>query len=346
MRYTARSEKGKAMPSMNNAYTERPRGCRLVALVVLFAVLLLLPTVVGAGTNTRWTASVRSAVCVKGPDVLLGEIADPVNVDEGTWKTLSGIKLWKASDRVGRPVTVSRDKLKKVLKYYLGDLANNLILPSQMSVQTGGRVIEGEELRTRVVAFLTLRAKDLGGDVEIKNYQLPDNLFFPNVYDKLEIKLADDIQPGRNNIKLHGVTPDGKIIFRKGGGVFLNVWKAVPVAAKPLNRFERVTQNKVSFRRVNLAYKPEIWDGTGGPWRMARTLGTGQPFTKSHLEPVPLIEKGERVFLTYRGKMVKLTIKAEALGEAGLGQQVEVRNLQSKRTVLATVVSDDTVIVR
>jgi len=224
-------------------------------------------------------------------------------------------------------------------------MVDNLILPSQITVQTGGRVISGEKLRSRVVAFLTPRAEDLSNDVEFKDFQLPRQIFFPNEYDKLSIS-AKDIVPGRNQVKFHGVTPDGKIVSRKVGTVFLNVWKAVPVAAKPMNRFERVTKKNITFQRVNLAYRNNVWDGTGGPWRMARTLGRGQAFTLSHLEPVPLIEKGERVFLTYQGKRIKLTIKAEALGEAGMGQQVEVKNLQSKKTVLATVVSDDTVVVR
>ena len=120
----------------------------------------------------------------------------------------------------------------------------------------------------------------------------------------------------------------------------------MPVAAKPLNRFERVDQDKVSFRRVNLAYKSETWDGTGGPWRMTRSLGRGQVFTRAHLEQVPHIEKGERVTLMYSNTRVKLSIKAEALGEASIGQQVSVRNLQSNKTILATVVGDDMVMVR
>ena len=50
--------------------------------------------------------------------------------------------------------------------------------------------------------------------------------------------------------------------------------------------------------------------------------------------------------LVYRGKRVQLTIKVEALGEASMGQQVAVKNLQSKKTVLATVIGDDLVMVR
>lgn len=294
-----------------------------------------------------WRLVVRSEACVQGPTVLLGEIAYPVpGVNQRTWKTLSSIKLWKASTRPGRPVIIARDKLRKVLRYYMGDQVNRLVLPMQLTVQTGGKVLSGLELKNRVVAFLTPRAKDLGGEIEYKDLNLPAEYFFHSVTDKLVIDLHGDIRPGRNQIKLRTVNAQGRVTGSKAGTVFINVWKAVPVAAKPLNRFERVTRDKIGFRRVNLAYRPDLWDGKGGPWRMSRTLGAGQPFTMSHLEAVPLIEKGERVDLVYRGKRIQLTLKVEALGEASMGQQVAVKNLQSKKTVMATVVGDNLVMVR
>jgi len=335
------------MPSLLNMDRSRSRIVWCIILALVLAAMMTVPALSNAGTGSDWRLMVKNAACIQGPDVMLGEIADPISsMDQRTWKSLASIKLWKASTRLGRPVTVSRKKLGEVLKYYMGDMVGNLVLPSQLTVQTGGRVITGEQLKARVVVFLTPRAEDMGGDVEFKNFQLPMHIFFPNAYDKLVIGLKGDLKPGRNQLKLHGVASDGKVVFRKAGTVFLNVWKTVPVAAKPMNRFERVTQDKVSFQRVNLAYKSDVWDGTGGPWRMARTLGRGQSFTKSHLEQIPLIEKGERVQLVYKGKRIKLTIKAEALAEASMGQQVAVRNLQSKKTVLATVVGDDMVMVR
>lgn len=335
------------MPNKNDMRERRFRPV-LCALALTCALILGTATVIGAaGQGNNWRVMVKSAACVQGPVVLLGEIADPVDgLDARAWKTVSQIKLWKASPKVGRPVTISRDKLANVIKYYMGDMARNVVLPSQLTVQTGGRVISGEELRSRVVAFLTPRAKDLSDSIEFKNLKLPMNFFFPNQYDKLAINLAGDIKPGRNQIRLRRVSTDGRVISGKAGTVFINVWKAVPVASRPLRRNERVTKEKIRFQRVNLAYKPELWDGTGGPWRMSRTLGTGQPFTKSHVEPVPLIEKGEMVSLIYRNKRIQLTVKAEALNEAGIGQQVSVRNLQSKKTILATVVGDDMVMTR
>lgn len=318
----------------------------LVAVAILGTVSAL-----SAGTGPvvggEWRLMVKSAACVQGPTVFLGEIAYPVDgVDERTWQTLSAIKLWKASTRRGRPVTIHRQKLAKVLRYYMGDMVKNLILPQQMAVQTGGYVLGNDELRQRVVAFLTPRAGDLGGEVEIKNLQIPMHFFFDNATDELKLELSSDIRPGRNQIRMKAVSPEGRVLSSKAGTAFLNIWKTVAVAAQPMNRAERVTPDKVAFKRVNLAYRPDAWDGKGGPWRMTRTLGRGQPYTSSHLEPVPLIEKGERVTLVFKRNRIRLSIKATALGEAELGQQVSVRNLQSNKTILATAISDDTVLVR
>ncbi|EGB13270.1 flagella basal body P-ring formation protein FlgA [Pseudodesulfovibrio mercurii] len=336
------SMKSKQHPSIDTGGVVR---CVLAA--CLAAILLAAPAPTGAAKGERWKGLVRDVACVKGPDVLLGEIADPVDgAARRQWPTLSTIRLWKASDKTGHVVTVPRDKLGKVLKYYMGDAAANLALPSQLTVQTGGRVITSAELKERVVAFLTPRARDLGGDVHFKDLQMPNHIFFPNDYDRLVISMTDNLEPGRNEILLSGMTPDGKVLSRRSAVVFADVWKAVPVASRPMNRMERVTRDKVSFKRMNLAYNRDVWDGTGGPWRMARTLGRGQVFTLSHLEPVPLIERGEMVNLVYNGRGIHLSIKAEAMGEAGAGQQVEVRNIQSNKIILATVVDGETVVVR
>ncbi|MFH1914261.1 MAG: flagellar basal body P-ring formation chaperone FlgA [Pseudomonadota bacterium] len=337
------------------AGTTRKRNSRIGRMVRALALAAVLvagtATMPGAGTSpvadNDWKLLVRSVACVRGPDVLLGEIADPVgSIDQRTWEAVRNVKLWKASDRLGRPVTIDRDKLLGVLRYYMGDVVRNLVLPSQLTVQTGGTVVSGEELETAVVAFLTPRARDLSEDFEFRNLRLPLHYFFPNDYDTLSVELDGDLKPGSNQIRLRGVSPDGRTLSTKAGSVFVDVWKAVPVAAKPLNRFERLSRENITFMRMNLAYNQELWDGMGGPWRMARPLGRNQPFSMAHLERVPPIEKGDVVTLVYQGKRVQLTMKAEALADADMGQQVSVRNMQSNKVIVATVVDNETVVVR
>lgn len=313
----------------------------------LTMLVLLAPGGTVSDAADGWRLQVRSAATVAGPVVLLGEVAEPMGrMDERTWDSLSRIKLWKASDRPGRVVVVSRAKLREIFRFYMGDQAKRLILPSQMAVQTGGKAVSGPELRSRVVGFLTARATAMNGEAEIRDVQTPMHFFLASDSDRLELSMDDPLEPGRVKVQLRAITPDGRVMKRSVATAFLNIWKTVPSAAMPLNRLERLSRDKVSFTRVNLAYHPDVWDGTGGPWRMKRSLGRGQPITMQHIEALPAVERGETVDLIYKGRRIHLTIKAEALGEARIGQQVAVRNLQSKRTVMGTVVGDDQVMVR
>lgn len=317
----------------------------IMGIVLLGAVFMLV--FASSGHAESWKIRVKSAVCVQGPIVLLGEIAEPVgDVSASQWQKLSTMKLWKASDRTGRVVAVSRAKLREIFQHYMGDLADRLVLPSQISVQTGGKVLDQTALERKAVEFIRLQAGVLEGEVEIKDLIVPDALFLRDSADKVVLSMSGKLRPGRIQFRISGETPDGKVIRSSTGTAFLNVWRAVPSAAMPLNRGEVLTPDKITFVRRNLAYNPNLWDGTGGPWRMARSLGRGQPFTTSHVEPVPLVDKGERVTLVFKGPRVQLTMKAEALGQAGLGQQVDVMNPNSKRIVQATVVGRGLVMVR
>ncbi|WP_147821894.1 flagellar basal body P-ring formation chaperone FlgA [Salidesulfovibrio onnuriiensis] len=311
------------------------------------ACVLLLAMAAQAGTSGQWRIKVRDAVCVEGPVVLLGDIAMPVgDYDQKTWDKLSKTQLWKASQRKGHAVNIPRHKLEGILRYYLGDYVQQCVLPSRMFIQTGGKVLDSQALQREVVAFLTAQGRALGDDVEFKKLALPPNFFFPNRYDTLKLSLPVEMKPGTVRFYMESITPDGKSNRKVAGTVFVNAWVAVPCAARPVNRYEKLTPDKITFIKKNLAYNPELWDGRGGPWRVKRPVGTGQPFRRDNLDPLPTISKGDMVTLVYKNKRIQLTTKAKALEDAHLGQQVTVRNLQSKREIVATVVGADLVRVR
>lgn len=64
------------------------------------------------------------------------------------------------------------------------------------------------------------------------------------------------------------------------------------------------------------------------------------------IEPAPVISKGDKVTLVFRSKHLKLTVPVESLEDGGIGQNITVRNLQSKRKIVATVINAQTVQVK
>ncbi len=330
----------------------------LAVAVALLAGLLFLPGAAAAqqaqgrlpaqvARAEGWWLQVKNAAVAAGPAVLLGDIAEPRGeLSAAAWKELAARPLWPAPEKAGHQTALTRERLAAMLRHYLPGEAEACVLPQQIIVQRGGGVQDEESLRRMVVAFLTERSRELNGELDITDLHIPEYVFYQGQRDTLNLAMNGPAKPGRVNLIIEVKGADGKISRRFAASAFLNVWRAVACSARPLNRLDVVSPDRVVFKRKNLAYYPTAWDGTGGPWRMTRSLGTEQVIGTDALEPVPVIAKGAKINLLFEGPNIRLSVKAEALADGGVGQRVQVRNLQSNRKVLATVLDESTVVVR
>ncbi|CCO23984.1 flagellar basal body P-ring formation chaperone FlgA [Maridesulfovibrio hydrothermalis] len=298
--------------------------------------------------NTDWRIKIKSAAVVNGPRVTLGDIAEFYgDLPPQTRADLSGVELWNAPSAGRRPVRVNRKKLRVILKHYLGELIGNCIIPSTLTLQTGGKVMSEEDLKRAVVKVLTPQAERNGGDYKFRDFKLPDHLFFNDSMDGLRVHLPRALKPGSNNYRIEIVSVDGRVLRQLSGSVFVDVWKPVPCPVRPLNRKELVTPDLITWKSKNMAHLGKrVWDGKGGPWRVKVPVGTGQPIMRSSIEPAPVISRGDKVTLMFKSKHLKLTVPVESLEDGGVGQTVTVRNLQSKRKLVGTVIDAQTVQVK
>ena len=320
-----------------------------VTLLAALALILLFLAARASAADTAQTGQiqVRNAACVSGPSVLLGEIADVRGeLPGGQWAVLAAKPLWPSPEKPGHQTALSRGKLSAMLRHYLGDAAEGLVLPQQLVVQRGGKAVDGAELLRKAVGFLTEQGAGLRGELEITDPRVPDYVFLPNPGDRLTVQMSGPTRPGRNNLLFEVVSGEGKATRRYSGSAFVNLWRPVACATRPINRLELVTPDMVTFKRKNMAYQQKAWDGTGGPWRVAKSVGTDQVIATDSIEPVPVIAKGGKVNLVYEGTSIRLSVKAEALADAGIGQAIQVRNMQSNRKITGTVQDAQTVVVR
>jgi flagellar basal body P-ring formation protein FlgA len=324
----------------------RPGVVLLVALVLSMAILCA-SAAAAAQTARDWRIQVRNAACVAGPVVHLGEIADAsANAPPELWKDLAARPLWAAPEKAGHQTALSRERLLAMLRHYLGEEAGSFVLPAQLVVQRGGRAVDGAALTRMGVDFLTARGASLRGDLDITDLRAPDYVFLPNPGDPLNLLMSEPVQPGRNNLLFEVVSGEGKTMRRFAGSAFVSLWRPVACATRPINRLDLVTPDMVTFKRKNIAYQQKAWDGSGGPWRVAKSVGTDQVITMDSIEPVPVIARGGKVNLVYEGSSIRLSVKAEALADAGIGQKIQVRNVQSNRKITGTVLDAETVVVR
>jgi flagella basal body P-ring formation protein FlgA len=264
-----------------------------------------------------------------------------------TWAELKTLDLWAAPEREGKSYILSQRRLGQMLRNRLPDASIALSLPERLTIRRGGAVITGQDLEKHVRAALAPALATLPGRVEIADLKFPEAMFLSRPYADVRVVPAGRVGAGRVTMRITVQDAGGRPLRQTVATAFVHQWCAVACAARPVNPGEILTPELIGFREKNLAFfRGEPWDGRGGPWRVKRPVGTGQPLTRAVIEPLPMVEQGAKVTLVYTGANVSLSIVAEALEDGGHGQTISVRNTASGRTVRAVVVDSGMVAVR
>ncbi|MGE0119109.1 MAG: flagellar basal body P-ring formation chaperone FlgA [Dongiaceae bacterium] len=122
----------------------------------------------------------------------------------------------------------------------------------------------------------------------------------------------------------------------------------VPVLRDMVRRGQLVTQEIVAYQLVP-AYRlsggmvVDVADLVGQAAR--RTLHAGRPIRSADLMPPIVVAKNKVVRMVYEVGALRLTARGRALGDGGAGTMIKVLNIDSKRSVDAIVIDNDTVAV-
>ncbi len=223
-----------------------------------------------------------------------------------------------------------------------------LLIPSHSYATSRGEgfILDKMALIKRLSSIINEKTVSWNARVLIKSFSIPDHIeMYPG--ETLQIIVGNGkIRPGANPVVFR-VLHKNRPIKTLGGNFFLDVWKALPCAARPLNRGEVLTPDKITYVEKNLAYiSSPVWDGRSGPWRIKIPIGRLQVITMSHIEPVPVVERNQKVNLIFNGRAIYLKVVALALKDGNMGDIIPVLNLQSKKVVYAKVVGHDTVAIQ
>ncbi len=299
-----------------------------------------------AQAEDGWMIKVKNVAVAQGDRVVFSEIAAPLEaLDQNEWRSLKDTRLWK-SPREGQRQSIPKSRLRDLLGQYIGSLAHYCILPGRLVVQGQGRVADQDHIAGIVRSFLKKEVASWEGEVRIRKMRLPGHVFFDREESSLRCSMSSGLKPGQNALTLEVMDARGQVSRKLSASVFVDLWKTVPCASRPLKRLETVNHEAIRFEKKNMAYLPyETWDGRGGPWRMKRTVGTGQVLYARNLEALPAVSRGDEVTLFFRGRSIRLRVPAQVLEDANIGDSVKVRNLQSRQEVLARVEDSTTVVV-
>lgn len=158
--------------------------------------------------------------------------------------------------------------------------------------------------------------------------------------DRLAVEFSSD--PMQTTQPSLLVSCDGERPWRMYLSVSLDIYGNALVAARPLNRGDRVTQAMVATDRVIVNAIRQ-----GAITRLENLIGlelkrpvrAGTPFTPHLVTSPDAVSRGDHVMITARSGSFAVRTRGKALANARVGEQVRVENLSSARTIRARVVA-------
>lgn len=159
----------------------------------------------------------------------------------------------------------------------------------------------------------------------------------PDCGSSLAIELRDNNSIGRTNAKVSCLSTSPWSMYVP---LTINLYRPVVTAAAPLSRGTNISAHQLRLRKVNIStlngsYFSDISEVVG--MQSKRSLRADAILLASQLTPPLLIKRGDAVTLSARSGALVVKIGAIALRDGHAGEQITVRNKQSKRVVDARV---------
>lgn len=128
--------------------------------------------------------------------------------------------------------------------------------------------------------------------------------------------------------------------------VTLSAWVDVVFSSRALSRGELLTQGDMEIRRVPLNKLPNgfLSDNSQlADFELTRPVKAGTALTLNTVRRREIVQQGQEVIIVAQTSGFQVRMSGEALKNGQLGDKIPVRNLNSGRTIEATVLSNSTV---
>jgi flagella basal body P-ring formation protein FlgA len=200
-----------------------------------------------------------------------------------------------------------------------------------------------EDIKARVSVFMddhiALLAEDYGDTVRIEYSinTLDSRLAMKDCPHVLETELKSRSSIGRVNIRVscNELNPWSLYV-----PVDVDLYRPIVTTISPIAKGAMISSSELEMREMDISqlngtYFTSMDEVVG--MQAKRPLRADKPVIANFLEPPLLIKKGEQVQMTARSGGLVVKIAGVALMDGHRGQQISVRNNQSKRVVEARV---------
>jgi flagella basal body P-ring formation protein FlgA len=298
-----------------------------------------------ARLDDRLTVDLPNTVQVSKPEVLLGDIARVRGAALPQQLLLNNVFLGRVPTN-GRPMTLQRETLSRWVQQQTG------LKDSQLE-WTGASVIEVAWLKTTLsgsnltqVATDGLRRwlSERSERVELRAVTDAADLAVPGSHVQLKMRPINQTVPRERMVVWVDVF-SGERFFKAVPITFKVVaWSLTSVAAQNAETGDQLPKDGVVEMKVNVAAlplreatavgQPVVLDQSA---RLKRSVREGDVVTPSHLEPSPVVARGDWAVLQTGSGAVMLESRVQIPHDAKVGQSIRVKPGQSSSYVWARV---------
>ena len=303
----------------------------------LLALLFIAAAIVGA-VSPAPAASLRSGVVVEGDTVKLGDLFED------------------AGPRANQPVLYSPAPGRQVTlnATWLAEAARLFQVPwrptsdyDHVVVQRAGNLITGKDVLPVLRRALVAQGMDAHADVDLLNQRLEINLPI-NIPTTIDIQnLTYDANTHEfNGLVVAGSTNPGAQRAIIQGRTFST--SPVPVLRRPMSAGQIIRPDDIEtvYRRNDLLGQDTVMAAAQIVGRTPQSvIRAGEPIRQTDTRAPILVSRDSQVIIRLQAGAMTLTVQGKAMDEGARGDVVRVVNLQSKKTIEATVAGPDLVAV-
>lgn len=299
------------------------------------ALLFVMAALVGAVAPAP-AASLRPSVVVEGEIVKLGDIFED------------------AGPKANQPVLYSPAPGRSVNlnAAWLAEVARLFQVPwrptsqyDHITVQRAGNLITGRDVMPMLRHVLTAQGVDPHADIELLEQRFEVNvpITTPTTID-IQNLTYDQTTHAFNAVVLVGGNDPGaqKAIIQ--GRTFAT--SAVPVLRRPMNAGQIIRADDIQtvYWRNDLLNPSVVTSANQIVGRSPQAMiPAGQPIRQGDTRLPILVSRDGQVVIRLQADGMTLTVQGKALDEGARGDVVRVQNMQSHKTIEATVVGPDLV---
>lgn len=309
---------------------------RLVQTALLFA-LILVPNHINAAV-AELPISLKEQVVVSSDKVTLGDLFHGIPAEKEN-------VVATYAPAIGKEVTLTSDWLAKVAK-------NNGLswLPADSKVQcivkTSAHEIDEAEISDQLKTALIEKGLPEQAEVILMNNNLPVLVRTDDVYTIHFSNIVVNPKGKNFRVKMIVETEDSTKTASLTGkfNTFVNVLSAKndlsigSVLSEQDFKIKKI--NQTQFRKSFIT----DFDKLVGK-EIKRPVQAGQIIDETDIKTHIVMSKGKLITLIYKKGSVSLSAQGKTLESGGINETIRVSNTQSKSTVQATIISDDTAVV-